>query len=665
MWLTILGLLLSGAAIAAAEPGAPAAGFRVLGDAPGPWNAILASIGLEPQSSGNPRILVSGPGTSPAPEWPVRVEHGAVVILESNSPLAAQFGFRPGKAKVRVNSVSDVHHPDLQIVWQSPLEVPVYELPQGAEVFTTDRWSRVPLVAGFRRGSGAVLWLAVSPGSRGYDRFPYLLQALHDLGVDAPFRSSRLWAFLDSSYRLRVDVDYFAARWRKSGISTLHVAAWHFYEPDPERDRYLAKLIEACHREGILVYAWLELPHVSEQFWQDHPQWREKTALLQDAQLDWRKLMNLTNRDCFRAVSLGVHQLASRFDWDGINLAELYFESLQGISNPSRFTPMNDDVRAEFRQSNGFDPLELFRPPGPTAANAAAQFLVFRSDLTRRTQEEWMSELESIRHEKPHLDLVLTHVDDRFDTGMRDAIGADAARLLPLLDRHSVTFLIEDPATVWHLGPQRYHEIAERYRPLTPHRERLAIDLNIVNRYQNVYPTRQQTGTELFQLVHSAALNFQRVALYFENSLLTPDLDLLPAASAPAATLQQSGSTTVVDSAFGVGLAWKGPALVDGQPWPVADDETIWLPPGPHNVEAGPPRQGARLVRLNGELKSARALSTKVIEFSHESVARTIAVLDRMPREVQIDRVPIRVERAGPSSIFLPRGHHTVTLASD
>ena len=41
--------------------------------------------------------------------------------------------------------------------------------------------------------------------------------------------------------------------------------------------------------------------------------------------------------------------------------------------------------------------------------------------------------------------------------------GADAARVLPLLDTRSFTFLIEDPATVWHLGPERYPAIAERY----------------------------------------------------------------------------------------------------------------------------------------------------------------------------------------------------------
>ena len=64
-------------------------------------------------------------------------------------------------------------------------------------------------------------------------------------------------------------------------------------------------------------------------------------------------------------MSTGVKQLVSRFDWDGVNLAELYFESLEGAANPARFTPMNQDVRDEFRGLNGFDPIELFQSPKP------------------------------------------------------------------------------------------------------------------------------------------------------------------------------------------------------------------------------------------------------------------------------------------------------------
>jgi hypothetical protein len=653
-----LALVLAGAAHAADLPY-----FSVLSDDAGAWPDILSSVGLQRQPAGLARIFVARTGAPASVEWNGRVEKGAILILEGESSLAEMFGFRRGKENAPVNSLTDVHRPKLPIIWEKGLELPVFDLPAGAQVFARERWTGAPMTAGMRRGAGAVLWVAVPPGERGYERFPYLLQALCDLGMDPPFRSSRLWVFFDSSYRLRVDLPYFAARWRKAGIAALHVAAWHFYEPDAERDAYLAKLIEACHREGILIYAWLELPHVSEKFWDDHPEWREKTAVLQDAQLDWRKLMNLTNRDCFRAVSAGVKQLISRFDWDGVNLAELYFESLEGTGNASRFTPMNDDVRVLFQKESGFDPIEIFGARKDGASRTA--FLDFRSELARRMQEEWIAELEVARRQKPHLDLVLTHVDDRLDTGMRDAIGTDAGRVLPLLDTHAFTFLIEDPATVWHLGPQRYQSIAERYRALTPHRDKLAIDINIVDRYQNVYPTKQQTGIELSQLVHLAAGNFQRVALYFESSMLPLDLKLLPSAAATVTRIEKIGPKTIVDSASGVGLPWKGLAMVDGQLWPAADEDTVWLPAGPHSVEPTDRSPGVRLVRLNADLKAARAVNATTIEFSYQTTARAIAILDRPPRRTEIDGAEEPLQRAGPNTILLPRGQHVVTITTE
>jgi hypothetical protein len=638
--------------------------FSVLSEDAGAWPDILASVGLERQPAGVSHIFVARTGAAASVEWPARVEHGAILILEGESSLADLFGFRRSrKDPVRVQSLTDVHRPDLPIVWEKGLELPLFEIPEDAQVFARERWSGAPMTAGLKRGAGAVLWVAAPPGERGYERFPYLLNALADLGLEPPFRGNRLWAFFDSAYRTRVDADYFAARWRKAGIAALHVAAWHNFEPDPEGDAYLRKLIDACHRQGILVYAWFELPHVSEKFWADHPEWREQTAVGQDAQLDWRKLMNLTNRDCFRAVSAGVRALVGRFDWDGVNLAELYFESLEGIANPSRFTPMNADVRALFQQQAGFDPRELF---GARADDASRRlFLDFRAGLVRRMQEEWMAELEQARRAKPDLDLVLTHVDDRFDTGMRDSIGADAARVLPLLDTRSFTFLIEDPATVWNLGPERYPAIAERYRALTPHKEKLAIDLNIVERYQNVYPTKQQTGAELFLLVHRAAGSFARVALYFENSLLPPDLKLLPAAAATVSRIERMGPKTVIDSAGGAGIPWKGGAKVDGELWPAQDDETLWLPGGPHAVEPAAPGAGPRLLHLNGELRAARAVSANSLEFTYQSGARAIAIVSRTPVKLQIDGVDEAPRLAGPATLLLPRGQHVVTLTTD
>jgi hypothetical protein len=656
-------LLASALLAVAVASAAPLPYYCVLSADAGAWPEILSSIGLVRQPANLAHVFVARTGTPASSEWNQRVDQGDILILEGESSLAEMFGFRRGAGFVKVGSLTDVHRPGLPIIWEKRLDLPVFELPAGAVVFARERWTGTPVVAGLRRGTGILLWVAAPPGEHGYERFPYLLQALADLGMERPFSSARLWAFFDSAYRSRVDLDYFAARWRASGVAALHVAAWHFWEADPEQDAYLEKLIAACHREGILVYAWLELPHVSEKFWAAHPEWREKTAILQDAQLDWRKLMNLTNRDCFRAVADSTAALMKRFDWDGVNLAELYFESLEGIGNPARFTPMNDDVRREFRERSGFDPIDLFAARRDAASQK--QFLDYRAELAGRMEVEWLGVLETLRREKPDLDLVMTHVDDRFDVGMREAIGADATHVLPLLDTHSFTFLIEDPATVWNQGPQRYQAIAERYRIITNHGDRLAIDLNIVDRYQNVYPTKQQTGTELFELVHNAARNFARVTLYGENSLLAPDLALLPAAAASVTRVERVGPKLVVESAHGVGVPWRGPAVVDGQPWPVRDAETVWLPAGVRSIEAAQIESGPWLVRLNGELKAARSVDAHTIEFTYQSAARAIAVLNRTPLKVEIDFVPATAIRGGPKTLLLPRGQHIVTLTTE
>ncbi|MCP5113329.1 MAG: hypothetical protein GY953_21055 [bacterium] len=664
-------LLLVAATLLLAQAGAASHTFfyHVAGDDHASWPAVLSSIGLIPGASATSGVVVRRTGTaSLAEQWLARVEQGTYLVLEGDSEIASEVGFRKTLKKVPVRNVKDHQRPQQEIIWEQRLELPVFEVPEGSRVFASERWTGAPLVAGFRRGKGAVLWVAVSPGEAGYERFPYLLHALQDLGLEPPFRSRRFWAFFDSSYRSRVDLDYFATRWRRIGLGALHVAAWHYFEPDQERDDYLRRLIEACHRNAIQVYAWLELPHVSEAFWGAHPEWRERTAIGQDAHLDWRKLMNRANRDCHRAVADGVHKLIDRFDWDGVNLAELYFESLEGHENPARFTPLNKDVRLEFTNAHGFDPLALFDESSSLHHSrhpeGLRQFLDYRAGLAKRMQQEWIAEIEQARARKRHLDLVLTHVDDRFDTRMRDLIGADAASLLPLLERHDFTFLIEDPATIWHLGPTRYSEIASRYEPLTSRPEKLSIDINIVKRYQDVYPTKQQTGTELFQQIHAAAAAFPIVALYAEHSMQPSDIDLLPSALASPSRVERLGPKLVIESRFGAGIPWSGGALVNGQPWPAQNDDTLWLPAGAHAVEASSSVPSMRLLDFNGELKTVFAAANGV-ELAYRSSSRAFAVVDREPESVEVDGAALEtriIADDGRWLIFLPRGQHLVLI---
>jgi hypothetical protein len=626
-----------------------------------PWAAILGSVGITEDGQRDPEIIVAG---QDAPKEVVALAQKKILILEGAGPAAAELGLVVKPETLSVRQIVDVHAPAMQIIWEQAVQTLQVELPAGFQVFAKEKWKGAPLLAGKRTAQGAVLWLATTPGLTGIEKFPYLLQALTDLGWTPAAQTADLWAFFDSSYRIRADPDYLARRWRQAGIGVLHVAAWHNMEPDSTQDDYLKRVIEACHRHAISVYAWLELPHVSEKFWADHPDWREKTAFGQDAQLDWRKLMNLQNPDCRREIAAQISTLLGRFDWDGVNLAELYFESLEGASNPARFTPMNDDVRAGFKQTAGFDPKLLFIPGSPyTAAehpDALRKFLDYRADLAFRMQHEWLGVLDRVRSAKPYLDVVLTHIDDRFDTGIRDELGADVARSLPLIQTRKSTLLVEDPAPLWALGPERYARLADKYKPLTSNRSDLAVDINVVERYQDVYPTKKQTGVELLELVHQAAVSFGRVALYFENSLEKQDLALLPAAATSAHVKSRGPDELDTDAQEPTRIVWQGPVEVDGKTWPIRDNQFVLVPGGKHRLSTAVGKPAVTLKDFNGEIHSAVSSRDRV-DVAYSSRTRAMAVVAATPSRIEVDGLPYNQPAVG-NSVMLPSGQHVVTF---
>lgn len=635
--------------------------FQAKGTEAAPWVKIFGAIGIAKTEKGDAGILVVGPN-DPIDMAAVQTR---IVIVEGTGAAAQSLGFSFKSDSAPVRQICDLHAPKMQIIWEQPVSVSAATLPDGFQVFATEKWKGIPVLAGKRTAHGAILWMATDPGDTGMERYPNLLQALVDLGLRLPLQTTNLWAFFDSSYRIRADVDYLARRWRRSGVSVLHVAAWHNMEADPIQDDYLTKLIEACHRNAILVYAWLELPNVSEKFWADHPEWREKTALGQDAQLDWRKLMNLQNPDCHREIEARIGTLLRKFDWDGVNVAELYFESLEGASNPARFTPMNADVRAQFQRVGGFDPKLLFEASSPYAKNPQAlrKFLDYRAQLASRMQADWLDAIDGIKALKPYLDVVLTHIDDQFEPGVRDALGADVARSLPLIQARHSTLLVEDPATLWDLGPERYSKMASKYGKLTPDLGRIAIDINVVERYQDVYPTKKQTGVELLELVHQAAASFARVALYFENSIEKQDLALLPAAATSARAVQTSVDEIETSSSELTRIAWQGPVEMDGKPWPVQNAEFVLAPSGKHHLSPAMQTPPVIIGDFNGEILSALSDKTRV-DISYSSVSRAVATLGSAASSVEVDGAPFLKfdANAKTESILLPAGQHVVTF---
>jgi hypothetical protein len=574
-----------------------------------------------------------------------RVSAGALLVTEGDSPLARALGLTFDGKPVQITQIEDTTYPKIPIIWEKAVTVVAPAVPPGAKVLAKDKWSSAPLAILFAHGQGRVLFIATELD--GYARYPYFMHWLiRDCGLTPPFRSARLHAFFDYGYRTGVDLDYFAARWRKQGVMALHISAWQFWDRD--RDEYLKNLIEACHRQGVLVYAWFELPHVSDKFWQQHEGWREKTAALVDAHLDWRALVNLLDPAAFAAVSEGMSKLLADFDWDGLNLSELYFESPQGPENEQRFTPMNDLVRAEFRKEAGIDPVELFRKDSPNYFKKDTEtwkrFINYRVSLVERLHVRLFAQIAEVRRKKPYLHTVVTFVDNLYEERMREALGADVRRIRPLMAQNPFTLIIEDPATMWGLGPDRYRVLGDRYRNLAS-----GVDINVVDRYQDVFPTKKQTGGEFLELFHNAAESFANVLLYFEASAHLQDLDTV--AYALAAGGRATGRHEI-ESPRAVMVNAKA-LRVDG-----VDSPSTIVPAGKHTVEQAAAVPEFRLLDFNGQLLSASYEGPRIIHFRYRSDARVIPLFSMQPRWLQFDGVKTL-------SALLPPGEHEVRAFLD
>jgi hypothetical protein len=597
------------------------------------------------------------------------VESGAILITEQITPLSRALGFQEGKV-VTVREAEELAYPEVSIRWPHPATLTSPILPGGAMVLNRERPGGYPLAALSSHGKGRCLFLAapLDPDSGGsYRRFPYLLQELKGAGVVYPFRSERLAALFDYAYRLKADLPTLVSSWRRAGITSLHVGAWDFFDLNGDKKRYLNTLIEQCHKNGILVYAWLEWPHVSDSFWRRHPQWREKTATGRDAKVDWRLLMDLENPECFRAATGALRDLLLKFDWDGVDIAELYFESPDGLKAPEDFTPLNRQVRRDFQSRFGIDPLELFRKDSRYywESNPAgwAKFVDYRVQLERNLNLRLLQFLSDLRRAaKPSLALIVLYVDNIYDPTMREAVGADLKVMLPLLAQYDFTLVMEDPSTVWHLGPRRYAELAHSYAQLTPRTDRLGIDINIVDRAQEVSPTEKQTGSEFLQLFHFASMHFATVMVYSEQSMYPQDLELVSHALASEASAEiiPQGARIRSERPVLFRMQTRGEILVDGNPWPCVASDGVLLPKGTHEVALviGSASARPRLVRFNGTLLDARYIGEGGIACSYESGTGAIALFDRPIRSLELDDGPF--SSPGPDWVMLPAGAHRI-----
>lgn len=605
------------------------------------------------------------------------VERGGHLVTALPSPLARALGVRSTGQAVKVRGAVEALSPALQIRWRAPAELTPFSAPGGSRVLAWAPGRSRPLVTAFAYGRGKVLFLGVElaeDGPGGGGRFPGFLQAVGSaLGIEPPLASPRLTAYADLGDHPGADPGALAVEWHRRGIREVHLGTWQLTESN---HALFEGVISACHRQGILVYAWLEPPEVSTAFWDAHPEWREKTASGADARVDWRRLMALSIPECLTAVTRAMRDLIETFDWDGVDLAELYFESPMGLDRPDLFTPMNRVVRERFRTGAGFDPQELFDASSPRSWRrdpaSLNAFLAFRRDEVVQLHGRLLEALAETRRRKPYLDLVVTLVDALYDTTMRDRIAVDTVRITALAHEVPFELQIEDPYTLWTLGPERYAAIAADYAGIVTPGQRLAVDINVVAREGDVRPTAQQTGLELVRLVSAARRSFAKVCLYSEATVYATDWALLPAALAVTAKVEIAGDGNAVAESDGTVELQTGAAGVsarlDGRPWAAVDGGRVLLPRGRHRVAWDPgtrPPEDLRLLGVNGVLIDC-AVSDGVLAVRYQSPARASLRVSFRPERVTIDGAPGNAEAVRTKHGFtlaVPAGEHVARLS--
>ncbi len=610
------------------------------------------------------------------------IDDGGNIITDGKNGLADELGIKFASATIKIDRMRDRLYPEDPLILNIPEIMTKFDVNREDEVFCVDDRTEAPVVVGRKYGNGRLLFLGIrfDPVSNGgYSRFPYLLEYVRKYFALQPvLRRDNLEVYFDDGYRHNVSVEDLVKRWASFGVRIVHVVGWHQYlNWTYNYDR----LIKLCHANGILVYAWLDPPQVSEIFWKSHPEWQEKNYKGDVVRPSWRYPVALTNTECLTTVKANFSDFLRKYDWDGVNLAELYFDAGNGPKDPLMFTPMHPSARDMFRKRYGYDPALIFDQLSPyywkANQHAWKQLEEFRVDVLTDLHEEFLKMLDEVRKERPHLDVVITAMDNLGSPELRANHGVDIMKIIDLMKKYRFTLQVEDPQSEWSKDPRRYSQMGLRYRSLMPPGSPVMLDLNILTfrdeKKLTNFPTLFQTGIEAYELAHSAALGSDRFTIYSESSVRPQDLRMMAyAASSPVQMSHIPGGWHVI-APFPVVMDLPKEVaalrLEDGQRI-TSDRGQFLIPPGEHDItaeyHAGDPFSsrptGGKLLSITGTLQGL-STSDRSVSFSYSSTTRCLASFSHRPYTLIVDGKEVSIEPLEGYrrySVMLPYGQHQV-----
>lgn len=611
------------------------------------------------------------------------IKEGGNLITDTKNYLSEELGIKYTSTQIKVNGLRDSRFSDEKIIWNNPELVQKYEASDIDEIFCFDQATEFPMVIGRKYGNGKFIYISskFDPHSQlGYSHYPYLLEYVREYFQLKPIvKKNNLEVYFDPGFRSKISIEKLVKQWVKQGIRIVHAAGWHQY---PKYTYDYKTLINLAHANGILVYAWLEPPQVSHKFWQDHPEWREKNYLGEDVRPSWRYPVALTDAQCVNAMKNEFVNFLESYDWDGVNLAELYFEAGSGFRNPGLFTPMHPSAQKEVKEKYNIELAKIFDPASKfyweNNIQARKNIIDYRVEKLNQIYETLLTAFKNISDRKKGFQIIVTAMDSYGSPELREYIADDMDNVLKLQKKYNFILQVEDPQNLWSTNPARYFDIGKQYREKISDKSKLMLDLNILKfRNENdviPFPTLTQTGTESFHMVRSASLGANRLTIYSESSVNPQDIYFMPYALASEVKYKVTNDGVEYYSPFSFTLELPqniSSISINNNTILPGRNNSFIIPAGTHIInynmsdnQFDPAELQTRILSFTGNLLSVN-YGYQDLSFTYESDMRTIISLNRVPTFVKIDgqNYNFKVMTGDDCfSIFLPMGNHSVDI---
>lgn len=620
------------------------------------------------------------------------VEEGGNLITDRKNKLIQQLGFSFTSSQVKLHFIRDKFYPEEPISWKNSLLAYKFNYNADDEIFCTDALTELPVALGRNIKDGKVLYFntALDPLTPyGYSYYPYALEYVSRfMNLQPVFKRQNLEMYFDPGFRKNTSEEELVKRWVKQGIHIIHVAGWHQY---PKYTYDYAHLIKLAHANGILVYAWIEPPQVSQKFWNEHPEWREKNYRNQDIHKDenlkasWRYPVALTDKACFKAATDVYLDLLKKNDFDGVNIAEMNFEAGKGFSDPDVFTPMHPSAVKEFYNKYGYNLRDIFNPASDfywrTNPEVKPEVIQYRTDKVIAFHEALLAQLQTFAKTRPGFNVVVTFYDTYFSPELTEYHGVSSDRMIQLQKKYNFMLQPEDPQNKWSTNPNRYVEMGRYYAKRMTDSTKLMLDLNILNfRGKDEitpFPTLMQTGLESYQLINAASKGAPRFTVYSESSCNPQDINFFSYASAGMVNYQQieGGFEGSSPYSFVLQLPKSIKAIsVDGVDMVGYRDMLYLIPAGKHTIMVhrndipgfSTDELQPELLSFTGNLLSVD-YGMRKITFDYKADERTLASLNNEPTAVQVDGKDYTfkaLKGLDCYTVMLPSGSHHVEIVT-